>query len=402
MKILSDERGQAMILMLFCLTCLMGFVGLAVDVGTLFRAKRVMQIAADSGAVAGAAELNYGDVTTAAAAATAQNGITNGSNGSVVTVNTPPQNGPHTGNANYVEVIVSQSQPTFFLRLFNWNSMRVDARAVATLANSPNCIYTLNPNGTDILINGGVTVTAPQCGIIDDSTSNQALVVNGVDQVNVRSIGTVGNYFENGAPSVTPTPVAGIAAETNPLQFLSPPTFNPASCTAQLFNGVGTFQLGPATPGGTVCYSSLILNGAPNVTLTPGVYVIDGLFLINGAATLTGTGVTFYFPNNTASFVGNDLATLNLSAPTSGPYDGILLYQDPSDTQFMTFNGGTNSILKGIFYLPTANLLLNGVDTDTLYTDIVAGALTLNGVVNLQDYASINSSTPLTAARLVE
>jgi Flp pilus assembly protein TadG len=42
---------------------LLGFVALAVDVGLMFRAEREMQTAADSGAIAGAEELNYGDVS---------------------------------------------------------------------------------------------------------------------------------------------------------------------------------------------------------------------------------------------------------------------------------------------------------------------------------------------------
>ena len=54
-----------MILTLLCMTCLLGFVAFAADVGTLLHAKRNLQIAADSAAIAGAAELNYGDMTAA-------------------------------------------------------------------------------------------------------------------------------------------------------------------------------------------------------------------------------------------------------------------------------------------------------------------------------------------------
>jgi hypothetical protein len=37
---LRDESAQSMILTLVCMTCLLGFVEFAADVGTLFYAKR--------------------------------------------------------------------------------------------------------------------------------------------------------------------------------------------------------------------------------------------------------------------------------------------------------------------------------------------------------------------------
>src|ERR1035437_9302695 len=130
MKLLQDERGQTIILAALCFTMLLGFVALAVDVGLMFRAKRVMQTAADSGAIAGAEELNYADVTAAAQADAARNGVTNGSDGATVAVNNPQLQGPHTGSAGYVEVIVSQSQATYFMNVFSRGSMTVSGRAV--------------------------------------------------------------------------------------------------------------------------------------------------------------------------------------------------------------------------------------------------------------------------------
>src|SRR5258705_13870207 len=100
MKRLKDESGQALIITALCMTCLFGFAALATDVGLMLREKRLLQIAADSAAIAGALELNYSStsVTSAAQAASAQNGYTNGTNGATVTVNGPPGGplyGPH-------------------------------------------------------------------------------------------------------------------------------------------------------------------------------------------------------------------------------------------------------------------------------------------------------------------
>ena len=125
MKNLKDESGQALIISALCMTCLFGFVALAADVGVMLREKRLVQTAADSAAIAGALELNYypSGVTAAALAAAGQNGFSASSsgvtttNGVTVTVNNPPQNGPHQV-AGYVEVIVSQIQPTLFMSVF--------------------------------------------------------------------------------------------------------------------------------------------------------------------------------------------------------------------------------------------------------------------------------------------
>ena len=57
--LIKNDDGQALIITLLTLTILLGFVGLATDVGTLFYTKRQLQTAADSAALA-ASEANLG------------------------------------------------------------------------------------------------------------------------------------------------------------------------------------------------------------------------------------------------------------------------------------------------------------------------------------------------------
>ena len=133
--LLRDESGQTLIFVALSMTFILGVVGMATDVGTLLHDKRNLQIAADSAAIAGAVEENINpaaaNVQAAGQRAATQNGITNGSNGAVVTINTPPASGPHAGAAGYVEAIVTQTEPVFFMKLFSFTSMNVAARAVA-------------------------------------------------------------------------------------------------------------------------------------------------------------------------------------------------------------------------------------------------------------------------------
>ena|ERR1019366_1006396 len=107
-----DEEGQTIILGALCMTLLLGFMALSVDVGLMFHAKRVMKTAADCAATGGALEPNYGDVTAAAQNDAALNGFKNGTAGATVAANNPPLSGSFKGNKACVEVIVSSARAT--------------------------------------------------------------------------------------------------------------------------------------------------------------------------------------------------------------------------------------------------------------------------------------------------
>src|SRR5208337_1660669 len=154
MKIMNEEKGQILVLVVLCMTVLLGFMALAIDVGLLFRARRNVQIAADAAAVAGGLDYKYnGSATsarTAGKAASAANGVTDGVSGAVVTINVPPVNGPYAGTTGFVEAIVTQPNPTFFMSLFHISSVSVDARAVVGAGSSGGCIWALALSGSDV------------------------------------------------------------------------------------------------------------------------------------------------------------------------------------------------------------------------------------------------------------
>ena len=97
---------------------------------------------------------------------------------------------------------------------------------------------------------------------------------------------------------------------------------------------------GTPVPGTT--YSGITLNSG-TTNFPSGVYVISGgSFTVTGSATITGTGVTFYFTNNATISVSGG-GSLQLTAPTTGPYAGILFFQDPNDTNPPLLGGAGNS-----------------------------------------------------------
>ncbi len=382
-------------------------MALALDVGLLFRAKRNLQIVADAAATAGAQNLNYGlSASTAAQAAATRNGVTNGVDGAVVTVNSPPLAGANTSCATCVEVVVSEPNPTTFVGMITGNnSVTVAARAVGGTSSGKGCVYTLNKTGQDIYDSGSGNISIPSCGIIDDSSSSgstNAFVNSGSGTITASSVLVVGGYSESHPGSISPTPTTGTIPVSDPLSGLTAPTFNAASCLSDPHVN-STTTIGPASSGGTICYNGLTISaGSGTVTLNPGIYVINGKLSLTGAAPVTGTGVTFYLPSNGDQLSMSESGSVTLTAPTSGTYNGILFFQGRSDTTALSITAAGASTLKGIIYAPKATLSLSGSGASAFYTSIVVGAINFTGSLNLQDYALVNSGQPLRSPVLVE
>jgi Flp pilus assembly protein TadG len=412
MRIHRDERGQTIILVALSLPLLLGFVGIATDVGALFKDKRTLQTAADAAAVAGALNLNYGSaaITAAADKAAAANGYTNGSNGVTTTVPATPQwqYSNYKGVAGYVEVTITKPESTIFLSIFGHPSVPVTARAVATTGGpGAGCVYTLGQTGIGFDVNGNVDLSAPKCGINVDSDATNAFRVNGNVTVDVSSIGIVGGFSKNGNVSMTPTtPSTGIVPYSDPLSFLPAVSCTgTTSCTvggSTMSCGNGISQNGNTPVNATQgCYNGFSANGNANVNLAPGTYIINGPFTLNGNGAINGTGVTLIIASGGITINGN--TTLNLTAPTSGTFSGILFYQSSTDASTATMNGNSNNSIQGIFYFPDAKITMNGNSSTQMYTDFVAKSIDLTGNLTFNDYAALSGVTsPLSSVVLVE
>jgi Flp pilus assembly protein TadG len=406
--LLRDESGQTLIFVAVSMTVILGFLAMAADVGTLLHDKRNLQIAADSAAIAGAVEEKVssvtGDIQASGQTASTQNGFTNGSNQVTVTINTPPVNGPHAGAAGYVEAIVSQVEPVFFMKLFSFTSMTVTARAVAfDGATSSNCVLATNPTAPQTIeLQGSFNANFPGCSVVDDSNDADALdFTGGGGSLTAGSVGVVGGAGGHTGDS-SPAPKTGVAPISDPLASLPPPPYTPASCTAA---PSGT-AWGPATAGGTVCYSGNI-KVQKDVIMSAGIYVFTGDLDFTGNGSLTSNGgVTLYFagPNGQLGGPGNGNTTLNLTATSGGPYNDILIYQDRTDANLGEFNGTPIVNLTGIIYMPGAPLEFSGNTTSNLITDLIVNQLIEQGnaTVNITNFNTTVNNSPLTTVALVE
>ena len=421
----KNEKGQTLVLAALALTVLLGFAGLAVDMGVLRYERRLQQTAADAAAVAGASNIGYGGVATGAHNVAASGGYVDSSGNNIgqcsdtaaigsvcVQVNNPPAAatvngvsipaGPHSGDASYVEVIVATVQRTYFMPLLGVTRRTVTARAVGTNVSSgagPNsgCLYALGPPGSSIEgvnINGNATINAPTCGIADNgnyNTKGNALTVN------ASTFGVSGSANVSGPGGTvtctsrqTPCPIYNMPAAADPLAYLKPPA-------------VGTpVAWSVNAPPGT--YKGISITGNGTVNFPAGIYVLTGDFTCHGTPTITGTGVMFYFTNGaTFSCSGND--TVQFSAPTSGPYAGIVFYQDPNDTNGPSVGGNTGTFYNGILYFPKSQITFFGNNTSIATGIVVADAIALSGhpTVNLQGTAGLPAGVVIAAnAHLVE
>jgi hypothetical protein len=223
MRMRESERGQTLVFAALCMVTLLSFAALATDVGLLFRARRNMQIAADATATAAALDYLYNGSTTSAAtagqsAATA-NGVTNGSNGAVVTINTPPASGPNAGQTGFFEAIISTPNTVFLMPVLSGsNSVTVAARAVAgTPGASKACIYIAAPTASDTLhLLGSTSISTPGCGIYVNSSSSSAVKITG----NASTINALyfNDYGGDDGHNTSPTPITTNApAQSDPL-----------------------------------------------------------------------------------------------------------------------------------------------------------------------------------------
>lgn len=441
MKIWKKDSGQVLVLTSLGMVVLLGFVGLATDVGVLFWQRHNLQIAADAAATAGALYESYGEAArTAAVAAAASNGVNDGVDGAVVNVNLPPASGPAAGQTGFVEVVTSRPSSTVFMALFGYNSITVSARAVAGSLPGVACIYLMNGSGTDLSLQGSGTIEGPggakTCGVYSNSTDPSSVAVNGNGNfVNTAFLSTMGGLSGAGNSNTSPTPVAtGQPKQDVPISLdIAPPDPSTLSCTNLASLGLGTTKVSKTTyyvltqaalnsivSGKTfpICLSgNVMLQGASSaapLVLPPGMYVFANQVAIGNY--VQGTGITMDI-NGDGNPSSEEILTVTssanstyLSAPRSSMnyataaarcsatggacYD--VLFLAPS-TNAETFNlqwgssGGSNKtcqpaatdtaggqlVFNGIIDAPAANVILQDSGGYALVTGMVVGSLNL-------------------------
>ncbi len=389
-RLAVDRRGATAVIVALSLTVLMGFAGLAVDVGLWYRDKRLAQGAADSAAYSAAVDRAAGDTAAGAIAAakaiTAQYGLVDGAGGVSVVVNLPPASGPNAATAGAAEVIVTVPETLFFTRLFI-SSASVAGRAVAVSGASGGkyCVEALDPSSskTTVSINNGATVDTSACGMAVNASGSAALAVTSGGVLNAANVSIVGNYVTNngGQLNVTGKTLTSAPAVTDPYAGVAVPAAGACTGPASYANGGAHYNITP----GTYCSGFSVGNGA-TVTMAPGVYIVKGgSFSLQGGTTVTGTGVTIVLTGSGGNYATANIAngvTLNLAAPTSGATSGLAIFQDrlAPTSGSNAIAGGASMLVTGALYFPhqTVNFSNASTNSDSC-TQLIAYDLSFSG-----------------------
>jgi Flp pilus assembly protein TadG len=269
---------------------------------------------------------------------------------------------------------------TTFMQIVGKTSMPVRVKSTAIASGSTSsgtCIWALGNSGQDVLINSGASVQAPKCRLDASSTADPAFIMNSGSTIKFNKFCVKGErYIKNGGTldnletgcATTPDPYAGTLAE---------PTL-PSSCTTSGYPNGSTFNLAP----GMHCDTGF--NGSPTITFQPGLHIIKGRMIINSGATVIAKGVTFYFPDTNSEIRANGALTFTGTAPTSGPYKGVLMFEKTSDSsnnsnkQQYIFNGSNGETLEGIIYLPNRNVVYNSTTNVAAKISMVVNQIIFN------------------------
>ncbi len=371
----KHEKGQALILIVFGIVALIGLTGLAIDGGNAYSDRRNAQNAADTAAFAGAlAKIDNQSISTAALSRAASNGYNNDGVTNTVTVNNPPATGcgggsnPYVGNSQYIQVIINTNVSTYFAPVVGIRQLHNCVESIAkgqpgvqqTLYNG-NAVVGLAPSGCDaVYLAGNEQLQTWGGGVFSNSKDACGLTFQGSSNTQTHGPGgysmVASSYTTIGNPTVDDH---GNGFNYNQSQYPYPPPNLPnPTCTGTATTSGSTMSAGSYT--GTFPPSGV-------TNLNSGVYCVTGDFVMNGNGTLNGSNVVIVL--ETGAIKWNGSAQINLSAPTSGPFKGLLIYAPMSNTNTMGINGNSNSNLTGTILTPAAPIVINGNNSQLQKTD---------------------------------
>lgn len=391
-----DESGGYLVVAGLVMPAMVGVIGLASEAGGWYLKHRTMQNAADSAAISAATSyFSQGNATgmdVQAQAVTAGYGLVHGTNNvTVTTTQVPwPSSNPQ---PNAIKVSISQPQNRLFSALWGSGTVNISVHAIA-VAGGTGCVVALDRSASDaVQVQGNATATLNGCSLYDNSSSPLALDVGGSATLSAQSVNVGGGI--SGAANISAS--GGIFTGQPPIDdpYASSSFPSPSGCGSNVPNNLGTITFSPR-----VFCGKLQLNAGDNVTLSSGIYYFagqnkgDGL-VVNGGATLTGNGVTLVFTskngnsNSYAGFTVNGSATINLTAMTTGPTAGIVIFGDrnmpaPPDNNSpaFTITGNGSMLFTGAVYVPSGAVTFGGGAVANGCLQLVADKVALQGNPN--------------------
>jgi hypothetical protein len=339
----------------------------------------------------------------AALASAARFGYTNDQQNSFVTVNIPPTAGTYAGKSDYVEVIVQSNLKGSFGAAITQQKLVVAGRSVAKGRPMAVGIFATSPNAVGALtISGNIEADVRNASVRVNSNSVLGLLSLNNSRAVTDALQVVGGVSLLGL-TLNVAVQTGVDPIPDPLLALDAP--DQSNMTVQRTSALSYSAAASHTLSPGIYRGGIALGGSSVTTLQPGIYVVQGGLSVSGNAQLSGNGVLIYNtytaanPAGSLNFAGT--GAINLSAPTSGPYQGIVFFQDRNQDAAVTLQANASTQIGGVFYAPiaTVNVVGNGSTTSNIVAGGVLankisvsgnGGITIDGGTNLPQIPQIN------------
>ncbi len=406
-KLWRDRMGGVFVYAAVAAPVLIGAAGLSIDVGMWYANKRLIQSAVDSAALAGALELrrSVGDITAITNVVNADASINGYSAAAGDTIAVDASNSPR------VAVTITRTVPSLLSQVVFTQTTNVQARAVAQADVNDSCIWSLNPTAAQAINVTGSADVDLGCGMIANTDDPDGIHKEGSGCLAASEYKVAGGYDEslNSGCPLDPVPETSIPPADDPLASLPSPSYTSCVGGGPPLNLSGSADY--VVSAGVHC-TNINVTTSGTVTFGPGIHVFDGAALsIQGGSTVEGSELTLYWSESGGVNDGFDIAggaTVTLSAPTSGTYAGILMYQDRNTAPGVThkLTGGSTMNLDGIIYTPSTDVeFAGGTSADSSSILIIADEVEFKGGDTfLGDFntSSILNNALLLQAKLVE
>lgn len=288
----------------------------------------------------------------------------------VCTVTNPPSVGGFTTDPRAVRVSLSIQKRLAFSGLFLPTVPTITATSTSTIVPSGKyCVISLEENAVTGINATGSTDVDLGCGMITNSTSLTAAVATGASNVKATPIAAVG-----GIPASTHWGTGTVLqpftlAQEDPFKNVPIPSYDPSSCS-NFPNVKNGDVLDRSSDTGVICFKTA-MDPKGELILGKATYVLDavGLSLTNTGAKISCNECTIIFTSSTAATDASSIKSPNVNggildmvAPKSGPYKGIMMYQDRRATfnNAIQINGNNGSKMEGAYYFPRADFTFNG------------------------------------------
>ncbi len=317
-------------------TVLIGLVGGGIDYARLSARRSLIQNALDVGVLAGGNTLKLASATPASVSGVTEQAIRE----AVISPPDRPLTVQVTVPTDKSSVLASASEDfkLAFGPFIGVRSAHIELQSKANVVGKMRlCMLTLDPTAPGAFnLQKNAQVTATGCSLYSNSTNASSMVGGDASIAKAETICSAGGYTGPRA-NFAPPPQTSCPAIKDPLKGRTPPTIGPcaqlpipfASTNPAHTSGQNIINKSVIFSPGTYCGGLRITSNAI-ATLMPGIYIIkDGPLIVDGTATLSGTGVAFYFIGDAAGLAFDKNTTISLEAPTTGQMAGFLMSEDP-------------------------------------------------------------------------